>query len=662
MISLKYSPITLQLKLLTYIKTVMLSGDTDMKRVFFYFLVVVVWANLSFGESISTLLEEYEEARIEKTKDDTIGYVYILSRKDIENLQLNTLGDALKLVLGGYFLPNLYGVGSFMYASSVTRVAEDIRLFIDDHEVSSVHTMSPFFVYDEYPLTNIDYIEVYVMGINSKLSAENGHLIVKLYTKDPSKENVSVLKGYADSKRGYGLSFSSAYQLSPESSYFVMVSKSEKNFSNPVLNRTSLNRDYDRIDAYLKFVYRDTVIQFLSSRIERGIFAGLSADLSPEYGSAKNVNLSVSLSQKLLSDKSLEIFLSYDWQDREREEGNQYPLIIYKPYYDPLFQYPYYYKDRRKFSKFVLSGKKVFTAGKNTLFVGGDVRNYTQNADVKATYFGGYTKEFTPYHVGYFHVYSVYVDEIYRPVNGLKLNASAKVEQYDWDKNKSRTVVNGKAGFLYSRNKLLFKLFFTRMYIAPPVAFIELSANKDLKPYLTDVAIAGIEYRLRRKEKIKLYGFKGVVKDTFKYSEELNGVVNGDKTFRFSMVFTEYEKQLGSSGKLNLTGWVVNNENYPAYTPTVGANAIFYGSINKVGYFFTLLYRKSENIKGIHIKETYDLSAGLSYRFGDGFYLKVKGENILNREQYVPYIVPVGGRGSYSSADRRYLITLEKVF
>ncbi|WP_457626729.1 hypothetical protein [Persephonella sp.] len=625
-------------------------------------LMVVASSINSFGETITTLLNEYEEARIEKTKDDTIGYVYIFSRKDIEQLQLNTVGDALKLVLGGYYLPNIYGVKNFMYASSITRVAEDIRLFIDDHEVSSVHTLSPFFIYDDYPLTNIDYIEIYVMGINSRLSAENGHLIVKLYTKDPSKENVTVVKALADSKKGYGLSFSSAYQISPYSSYFVMVNRSEKNFTKPVLYRTENNRNYDRTDAYLKFVYFDTVIQFLATRIKRGIFGGLSADLSPDYGRLDGTNLSVSITQKLLQDKSLELFMSYDWQDRKREESNQFPLLIYKPYEDPIFGYPVYYDDRRKFSKFVISGRKQFETDNNTLFVGGDLRNYTQSADVKTVYLTGYTREYTPYHVGYYHVYSVYFDEIYRLDKKWKFNISAKLERYSWDKNRDRTLLNGKAGFLYTQGRMLIKLFLTRMYIAPPIALIEVAATDALKPYITDVLIAGSEFRLRKKDRLKFYLFKGEIKDAYKYSSTFNGIINDDKIYRFAMVFTEYEARINNSHKLNLTGWVVSNENYRAYTPTVGGNLILHGQFRNAGYFLALLYRKNQTVKDVYIPDTYDLSAGLSYSFRDGLTLKVKGENLLNREQKVPYFSPVAGDGSYSSADRRLTISLEKVF
>ncbi|MDQ7056545.1 MAG: hypothetical protein Q9M89_08905 [Persephonella sp.] len=59
-------------------------------------------------------------------------------------MQAHTLSDILRLVPLFNFLPNQYGVESLLNPGNPVNVSFVFRIYIDDHEVSSIHTYSPF--------------------------------------------------------------------------------------------------------------------------------------------------------------------------------------------------------------------------------------------------------------------------------------------------------------------------------------------------------------------------------------------------------------------------------------------------------------------------------------------------------------------------------------
>ncbi|WP_029520418.1 hypothetical protein [Persephonella sp. IF05-L8] len=613
----------------------------------------------AYGQELSQLLKKYSCIRVKNTEDRTLGPAYIFTREELENLQIHTLADLLRLLPHTSYLPNRYGVESLNMAGLKIDVPTYVRLFIDDHEVSSIYTLSPFLIYDEYPIANVDFVKVYYAGMNTKLSYENGPIVIKLYTKEPDKENISFVKGIYDSKKSYNVIFSDAKQLSSDFSYFVMLSKGEKKFSKLYLNGNNLNRNQRRVHAYFKIKYKDLVLQFSGSKVHRGIWGGFSFDFSPDYGYVNSTDIFMSAKFKTLEDKSLEFFVSYDQQRRKSEEKNNNFINVPNAYNETL-GYPIYIYDRRDLKKTVLSTRKKFDFKQNNLYLGVDFRNYNQKARENLQYVSAFLQNVKPFYIRYINIYSIFAEESHRFTDNFAAYLSLKFEKYDWDKNRDHLDENWKIGVSYKIKDFTFKVFAFSIFIPPSMLNVETSPEKKLKPYKISSQVLSIDYIPDKKKKLSLHIRKISLKNPIIFFPQFNGYINVPVKEHGNMYILEYSQKFYRN-KLRAYFWTFNKDKFGYYSPRTGANLIWTGNIKNWSYFITFLYKKNIKVENTYIPDAYNLSLGVSYSTKSGWNFQIKGENLLNRGEKVFYAY-LGGNGLYSGIDRRYTVSIQKEF
>ena len=629
--------------------------------VFACFLLVLSLNSSEAQNKISKLLKEYEKAEIQKTVDKTLGKVYVFSREDIERLQLNTVADLLKLLPIGTVYPNGFGVIQWDITTEKTsHIQTSVRIYLDGHELSSIHTLSPFLTYDEFPLDNIQKAEIYFSNSINELSTENGAIIVKLYSKDPKKENIALIKGLMDSKNGYSLSFSDARQLTRDFGYFVLFNKGEKNYDKISSKSNSLNRDQKRKHLYMKFNYIDTEIQISVSNVKRGIWGGFSPDFSPDFGKMSSTDVFFSISQKMLEDKSLKLVASYDWQRRNYLEQNS-DFGVYFSKYVNQGKAPLYLDEEATFTKFNLYVLKEFKFKAHYFKVGIIHQNYEQNAEGKKFIYppNNVIKDYEPKHEENDYFSSAFLKYQCIVNNNLSLFAEGKVSYYDWFHNKDKLVFDKKLGFIRKSNKLIFKGYLSESHM--PLSLILLEAKKssqNLKPLKIQTAYLEANYNISDSQKIGGFTAYTTIQNTLEPTPE--GFVNGNKKYENYLFDINYSYNLENINvKTEL--WHTYSANYSNFSPSTGADFIINGKIGNINYFTTFLYRNGFKYKNIKVDSSYDLSLGAGYEFKNGFSLKIKGENILNSSAETVYTTPVSS-GTYKSFDRRFIITLEKVF
>ena len=622
-------------------------------------IILILPSKAICKENIEELLKEYLEAETYQTADETLGKVYVFSREDIENLQLNTIADLMKLIPFGTTYPNGFGVIQWNVATEPTsHIQTAVRIYLDGHELSSIHTLSPFLTYDEFPLDNIQKIEVYFTNAMSDKSVENGTIIVKLYSKDPKKENISLIKGLLDNKRGYSTTFSDARQVSDEFGYFILVNKGKKNYDKLSVNSHNIDRNQDRQHLYMKFTYIDTEIQISASSVKRGIWGGFSTDFSPDYGKAKSTDVFFSLSQKMLEDKSLKLLVSYDWQKRNYIEKNidfGVPYLKYKSQYG----LPVYMNEDSTFSKFILYAEKSFNFGFHFLNLGITVQDYKQAFIGKnITYKNNKViDDFeSPYEES--DIFSSLIfDYRYKANKNLNLFVNGKLSHYNWYHNKDSLIFDKRIGLICKRDKFRIKSFISQAYTPPPLIYIE-TKKEDLKPVKVNLLYLEGKYNISDNQSIDSLINYTTVYNTFEFTPK--GFVSSSKKFESYLFSLGYNLDLLNT-KLRAEGWYIYSASYDDLSPPAGINIILNGSEKNINYFATLLYRNSFKYKNVKIKDSYDLSLGAGYEFENGFSVKVRGENILNSSPEAIYIKP-SSAGVYRGFDRRFLITLEKVF
>lgn len=157
-----------------------------MKTIILFFLLLL---NITFAQSLDTLLQEYQDASEKSlhTLDERMGHVVVYSQQDIRRMQYNTLDDILKELPRKNLNKNRYGVNTSTLSGTSTSVSGFFRIFINDHEISSVHTQASSLTWGNIPLDFVDYVEVYYGESSFSLGNERAFILFESIQKKPIK-------------------------------------------------------------------------------------------------------------------------------------------------------------------------------------------------------------------------------------------------------------------------------------------------------------------------------------------------------------------------------------------------------------------------------------------------------------------------------------------
>ncbi|MDQ7056546.1 MAG: TonB-dependent receptor [Persephonella sp.] len=305
-------------------------------------------------------------------------------------------------------------------------------------------------------------------------------MIIKMYTKIPSRENSTKLRATAGTKKSYSFNFFSAYKIDGNSSFLLSFSKSYFRFPQPEINGQTLNRNQFRKNIFLKYSYFDTDVELSAVDVKRGGFMGLSFDASPDYSNIQSLDTYVSVRQKF--DKNTKFVFSYDHQKRKyREMNRQSDGGIFVPGIYSFFNPPTYYYEDLNFHKFAVSLDRKFKKGKNSLLAGTFLRYYFQNTSKNeyADSSGVHDLKKTLFRVKNFYIGSFYIEDSYYIDDKNLFIAGLKYDRYKFYGQKSRGKINGRAGFIsFLNHSLMLKGFISRYYILPSMILIESSKEK----------------------------------------------------------------------------------------------------------------------------------------------------------------------------------------
>jgi iron complex outermembrane receptor protein len=510
--------------------------DVNMKngKVLTILLSFLFVKNAFAQEDITTLLDKYEEAAdlSNRTKVESLGHYITITRKDLEIMQANTLSDVLKSLKLHSYIPNIFGVYQLTVSGLQVGLNTSYRLFIDDHEVSSIHTDNPFLIYDNYPLDSIDHIEIYRGAGAVRIGNEPSILIIKLYTKDPKRENSTTIKGLLDTRKGYSYSFTDARPIKENISYLVSIYKGYNNYKTYHYNNNPLNRDSQSVFGIFKLNYYDTQLTFNFARVNRDAFKGLAVDISPDISNTQSQDFYISLTQKLLEDKSLTFNISYDYNERKGEFENKFNEggIFVLPVYNPSSLIPYYYYEKRNLKKYIFYISKEFKTDNNALLIGASYKikqNDVEKADYKAFTLSGFTsssiKDFLKFNR--IDLYTVFAENQYNVNEKNLIFLSLKYDYYRRENLPDIKEFIARIGHTsFITHNLYIKSFITKTYIPPSFYELEQSQNpKDLKVEKMKGFSSEIVYE-KDKSILKLFYGYTYAKDLIYFTP--NGTIN----------------------------------------------------------------------------------------------------------------------------------------
>ena len=249
------------------------------------FLCFALSASFAFSETIDYLLNEYERASDNslQTVDEKIGHVIHYSQQEIRLMQYRTLNDILQELPVFNVNSNRFGLSTPSLVGTKTTTSGFFRFFINDHELSSGYDQSTLLSWGDLPLDFIDHVEIYYGESSFSFGNETGIYYIRIYTKEPEKENASKMNLGVNSKKAYSQSFTQSQTLENGWKYLMFVNQSrtlkESDYKNQTLNANGIRRylfaDASNETSRITAAYTD----FSSNN-----YAGLSIDAIPDDG------------------------------------------------------------------------------------------------------------------------------------------------------------------------------------------------------------------------------------------------------------------------------------------------------------------------------------------------------------------------------------------
>ena len=336
--------------------------------------------SLIFAQSLDNLLEEYQISSdlSNKTLDEKVGHLTVYTQQQLKQMQYNKLSDVLKELPILNLNNNIYGVKNLNIAGFNSPISTSTRIFINDHEVSSVHTLSPFLVWDSLPLDFINHIEVYTGDSSFSLGNEPGTTFVRVYTKSPSQENGNqlTLSSSTNDERYFGASHSEILQNKWS---FLVYAGSQKVDDNKEYKNNTLHNDSSRQYFYSTIQKDNAKIDLAYAELHKDNFIGLSKDAIPDDGDIKSKDYFASYSNTYLKDDSLKTIFSIDINERDYSEDNAQGILL-TPVIDqtsiPNFfnTIPTHYDEKLRFEKYDAYVSKAFTQKSNEIILASSIK------------------------------------------------------------------------------------------------------------------------------------------------------------------------------------------------------------------------------------------------------------------------------------------------
>lgn len=601
------------------------------------FFLISLAINFLFSSNLESLLKEYESSSKTslKTLDEKMGHVIIYTQNELQKMQYQTLSDILREIPINNINTNRMGINTLSLSGSKSEANGFFRLYINDHEVSSIYIQSPSLGWIDMPLSFIDHIEIYYGESSLTLSNETGLQFIRVYTKNGKKENGSELK----------LSLSNKSSNSEELTHSV-ISKNNWSYLVHATNRNSFfqtNYEEENIQNNTNQQYfffnmnnTDNNIDIGYTKLNKDKFMGYSTDLTPNEGELLSENLFINMSNYFLDDRSLKTSVSFDLNNLEYLEENDQGLFVV-PVLDLANMgatMPKHYYQDLQFTKFNAYLSKQFNFSKHTLFSAINFQN--KHYDVKnrdVTSFLNTSREIERFHdFDNENVYSVLIQDDYRIKENLHVITNYKINKY----NRSGSILNDDTEYLYKiggvylpTQNLGFKTFFTKSYMPPSFYNLDFASQYE-------ETLKTQQYKYFTVEGAYIFGdskvninYYNVSIDNFIYYSPI-GFINVEDNVKSNGYIFDYEYRFSNNEKIKLN-YYTSELNQSINNAAKGGYVKYMNRYENIDYFGSLIYKENYTYLDASVKESYNLNLGFTYHYTKNITLGVKGTNLLNK-------------------------------
>ncbi len=277
-----------------------------------FFLYILTFSTLLSAYNIDQMLDLYRKDSdlSNKTKNESLGHLTVYTRDDIERMQAHNLGELLNSLRSFRYDENLFGMPDVLHTDPSLYGSDVVKIFINDHEITSSFTGSGLFIYGNIDLGFVDHVEVYEGSTATYVNSEPSIITVKLYSKDPQRERGTHIQAYSGSRgtNNENISYSSA---SKDLKYYVYASHSDIDRTNYTHDGYNLSRDYKNSHALMTVDYKKIKVgaEYIDHKMDP--FLSLSMFATPKDGDISYKLKRVSATTTFLQDDSLKLSLSF---------------------------------------------------------------------------------------------------------------------------------------------------------------------------------------------------------------------------------------------------------------------------------------------------------------------------------------------------------------
>jgi len=614
-------------------------------------LLVSLISTFLFAKEIllDDLLSEYESSQslYHKTKQESAGNLILFSRSELDRMQAYTLNDVLKTLRMFSLEATRTGMTNLTKSGSDQSSFNSVKLFINSHELNSATLGDALTQYGKMSLYFIDHIEVYQMGNSVVFGNEPGSMVIKLYTKEPSRENAASVQTSIDTRGSLTLRAIDAREFD-EYSYLANFDVSKNNYKTYNAHGYNLSRDGQRGQVYAKFSKKESFdIEFGATKERYDAFSGLGD--APLHGHTDATNAYLQATRHF--DDKLKFIISLSHE--KLEVINRDAVAI------PIADTPRPKQIDVGIGSHIISAilEKRFVHENNDLFVGAhikhqkfDINEYKRDG-INTSGSWGPTKR---------NIFMGYIENLYNINESNLITVGAKLDRYENVDAKSSTEHILRLGYVsLLDDRWTLKLFAMKSYVYPMFRQTTFSPYFNINPDLQSIKNRTYSAELIYKTKqntISVSAGEGEAKNMIVFNPMLKRYVNKDGTNTFQRAYVRFEHNFDINNKITLEYFKIFQKKY--VSSDQGGLIQLYNKIGKFDIYNELIYRsKYESAFGEKMAAGYDYTLGIIYPVNKKLDLKLKGENLLSKAHEVPLNgvdVPV--------MERRGLLTMEYTF
>ena len=601
-------------------------------------LSLLLLNSLAFAESLDNLLEEYKISSdlSNKTIDEKVGHLTVYTQQQLQQMQYTKLSDVLKELTILNQNNNIYGVKNLSIAGFNSPISTSTRIFINDHEVSSVHTLSPFLVWDSLPLDFINHIEIYTGDSSFSLGNEPGTTFVRVYTKSPSQENGNqlTLSSSTNNEKYFGVSHSEVL----ENKWSFLVYAGNQNVDDSKTYKNSiLHNDSDRKYFYSTIQKDNAKIDLAYAELSKDNFMGLSKDVIPDNGNIESKDYFISYSNTYLRDNSLKTVFSIDINERDYLEENAQgiillPVIDQSSVINMFNTIPTHFDEKLQFEKYNAYVSKSFTQKSNEVILASSIKHKRYILEDRTTISNTQTLEderFSEFDTE--TLYSLMFEDKYKINDYLHIIGDAKFDKYQRNADLDNSIENlYKLGFIFVPNDNLgFKLFASQSYMSPSFYYVDIQSpdvdNLDSQKITYYSLENAYTYNSNKFDLI----FTNIDVDNMIYLSR-NGFKNSNEEVEGNSVMFKYTYDFDLKNQFMFNVYTLDSNQIESNSST-GGYIKYMGSYDQLDYFTSLIYKEGYNFSNSEIKDGFDVNAGTTYNFNKNLSVSLKGENLLNK-------------------------------